>query len=1011
MSMHVPIALVVALVSAGETLPAELSFCGYRSSKFLQSSYLEGSAKQAVNRRATGTRSSMVIFAGFDEQNMSIPPWAANIFNSSLPGSFSHFYERMSYGKLRVDGKVASRYYRSHRASSEYLSNDDSEIGEYGNFNLEIIQEADLDIDFSQFDNDGADGISNSGDDDGVVDALFVVLSEIPTNFLIGNAVGMGNLGFSGMYVTNDKASDGGFIQISPVLGTIQRGRTLPDVVGLMSHEYGHTLGLPDLYPKESLRYPYVGLDEMSAGIGSWGLMGFGALGWNGNDGPNRFCAWSLTELGWGDEIALEQNEQEIHIEPVSRTGEVYRIPLAPEEYFLLEFRQRDGSYYDRDIPGEGLLVWHVRHANGHPNFAVDLECADGRWLDAGFPLGTMPDGRNGEDNLDFWAPDRTYNVEHGGNFGDATDPFDGRQFKEFVAESNPSSYGDQGRTSIVVRDIEMQKGEVTAQVAKALPFIDIDTMKLVDESGDAIAVAGEQVELRCDLFNVGGRGATGVTAVLASSSSGIDILRSDLNLGDFEFGPNFPLDRYICGVIRISETISGIRKMELVVEFHSDQGVIGRHPIAVTGVSPKQELQSVTVVDSVGNSDGAVQASEIFGLRFVLDVLDSSLLQGLYFEIRPLTSEVALIGHPSIGFGRNEGSGSQSHRAPEFLVGETAPGTSLRFELTSSTTFSSWKDTIELEVAEGPDETPPRVGVLQTRMQDGDLSIFIEEGQILEGSHIQKVTAVVFDSNGAPLATIRLLPHGTRFAGIWQEASPGTYLIHGVVEDQWGNIGRGSKQVAIVHSRRDEKLTPNIRLGKGRVEDLAYSPNGNLLAVATSVGVRLFDAHTGTDHGVLAINSDDANSIAFNPDGSTLAVGSRNGSVHIVDISTGNYLFSSEDRTGSVSSLAFNHSGGILASAHTFPDEQIVLWDVTRARKILSLDEDVSAINAVKFSHDGTLLAAAGRDQTIRLWQSSGQSAGVWLDIPTRSHRLISRQTDQRLFLADLTIQFECGM
>ncbi len=48
------------------------------------------------------------------------------------------------------------------------------------------------------------------------------------------------------------------------------------------------------------------------------------------------------------------------------------------------------GQYYDRNIPGEGLLIWHVRHppaAERASSPLVDVECADGRWLDAGYPL------------------------------------------------------------------------------------------------------------------------------------------------------------------------------------------------------------------------------------------------------------------------------------------------------------------------------------------------------------------------------------------------------------------------------------------------------------------------------------------------------------------------------------------------------------------------------------------------------------------------------------------------
>ena len=83
---------------------------------------------------------------------------------------------------------------------------------------------------------------------------------------------------------------------------------------------------------------------------------------------------------------------------------------LWATEFFLLENRSRASSHYDRNIPGEGLLIWHAKGVD------ADLECADGKWLNAGYPEGEQADGLNGEDNLDFWAHDATYRQAHAGN-------------------------------------------------------------------------------------------------------------------------------------------------------------------------------------------------------------------------------------------------------------------------------------------------------------------------------------------------------------------------------------------------------------------------------------------------------------------------------------------------------------------------------------------------------------------------------------------------------------------
>ena len=133
----------------------------------------------------------------------------------------------------------------------------------------------------------------------------------------MGNATGVGNLGFDEDFFTQDRGVSGQPIRISPRLGVLQQARTFVEAVGSMCHEYGHVLGLPDLYDTDFLRTPNNPPEEDSGGIGNWGLMGWGALGWNGDDGPNSFCAWSRMRLGWSEVIDVVDAEEEIQLENV----------------------------------------------------------------------------------------------------------------------------------------------------------------------------------------------------------------------------------------------------------------------------------------------------------------------------------------------------------------------------------------------------------------------------------------------------------------------------------------------------------------------------------------------------------------------------------------------------------------------------------------------------------------------------------------------------------------------
>ena len=211
-----------------------------------------------------------------------------------------------------------------------------------------------------------------------------------------------------------------------------------------MCHEFAHVLGLPDLFDQTALTVAELDPEDDSAGIGKWGIMGRGTLGWGGADGPNAFSAWSLATLGWVEvvEVARERRGAGDRGD-LQRPEGVYKIPLTQDEYFLLEHRRADGSYYNRNIPQDGLLIWHIDEQADNDeerHKQVDLVCADGLFAPNG-----DPDVVEGRDHLDFWARDAAYSSMHNGNEGDATDPFDGVRFRRFAWDTNPAFSGHTG--------------------------------------------------------------------------------------------------------------------------------------------------------------------------------------------------------------------------------------------------------------------------------------------------------------------------------------------------------------------------------------------------------------------------------------------------------------------------------------------------------------------------------------------------------------------------------------
>ena len=420
---------------------------------FVEASYDEpeiGFASVRKNVDSIGQLQALLVYAQFKNEaakGTAIPDFADDLFDPDKTGSFAHFYDTMSFGQLQVRGTVVERRYTSRRPDRAYLSRVEGEDGLYGEFVLEILEAMDDEVDFARFDNDGPDGLPNSGDDDGLVDYLFVNTRSTPRNFIRGGATGIGGLGFEGDYETADLGHDGAPIRVSPVLGAVLRAENYTKTVGTMAHEFGHALGVPDLYD-----LLYANPAEDSAGIGKWGLMAWGTHGWNGNDGPNPFCAWSREKLGWLGKnneqlVEIRDDQNDLSIADLHQGGTVYKIPLQRrfkttglfvEEYLLLEYRAQSAQHYNRNHPADGLLIWHIR-----PSFennlleeskTVDLICADGLYTDAG-----AADPFNGFDQLDFWAHDADYTQAHNGNMGDASDPFDGERFTRLAADTNPS--------------------------------------------------------------------------------------------------------------------------------------------------------------------------------------------------------------------------------------------------------------------------------------------------------------------------------------------------------------------------------------------------------------------------------------------------------------------------------------------------------------------------------------------------------------------------------------------
>lgn len=315
--------------------------------------------KELVNSYvpSSGTIRIPVVLVNFTDEQFTLSDPVAkfkDFFNGkggshpSATGSVQEYFKASSNNALTIVYDVFGPYNLAHDMAyygANTSSSHDKNVGEL------VIEAATLasaaGVDFSVYDNNH----------DGNVDNLSIIVAghneaEGASANTIWPHYYMVNSGnsFSGKYIK-------GYLVISEYCSS--KGNTQAGI-GTYCHEFGHALGLPDLYNT---------VEGDTYTVGSWDVMCTGSYNNSGNT-PPTYTAFERFAMGW---LKPEQLHTATlcNLPPIETSNQAYLIansahnllPLtpSPDEYFLLENRQAVGwDSNNGALVGTGMMISHI---------------------------------------------------------------------------------------------------------------------------------------------------------------------------------------------------------------------------------------------------------------------------------------------------------------------------------------------------------------------------------------------------------------------------------------------------------------------------------------------------------------------------------------------------------------------------------------------------------------------------------------------------------------------------
>ena len=317
---------------------------------------------RAASQRATqydyNNFKGLVILVQFNDKSFSREDYATIAYdmmnqenytgydNEVYTGSVRDYFSDNSGGNFNPEFDVYGPYTVNY---SQYDGNNKTD-----KILNAAINAANDDIDYSQYDRDG----------NGFVDMIYFLIAGNGSNYS-GNDSRLfwphrSCITQNNQYVVRDGVKLWDYASSVELYGWTSQPSTVHiDGIGTICHEFSHVLGLPDFYDTD-----YEGSGGQSNDPGDWSLMASGSY-LNESKTPIGYSLYERYMVGFTDNVETISQPGDYTLEPLANNQRGYRLNTPePNEFFVMENRQKNAFKWDAYLPGNGMLVHRVDLSN-----------------------------------------------------------------------------------------------------------------------------------------------------------------------------------------------------------------------------------------------------------------------------------------------------------------------------------------------------------------------------------------------------------------------------------------------------------------------------------------------------------------------------------------------------------------------------------------------------------------------------------------------------------------------